>query len=130
MKNAIFCCCLYFFSRRNKQIRRNQVLWDVPSTRHVKREIDNIVRDLIPDAVPGTSAEDVVSARVDYAKLDRLDSPVRARLSSTVVNARNLGDTGAFDKAEVTYFRSGEAYTVRTGACVLACWNMIIPVNQ
>jgi spermidine dehydrogenase len=86
-----------------------------------------LVRDLIPDAVPGTSAEDVVSARVDYAKLDRLDSPVRVRLSSTVVNARNLGDTGAFDKAEVTYFRSGEAYTVRTGACVLACWNMIIP---
>jgi spermidine dehydrogenase len=86
-----------------------------------------LVRDLIPEAVPGTSAENVVSARVDYAKLDRLESPVRVRLSSTVVNARNLGDTGAFDKAEVTYFRGGEAYTVRTGACVLACWNMIIP---
>ncbi len=73
------------------------------------------------------SAEDVVTARIDYARLDRLEAPVRVRLGGTVVRARNLGDTGAFDKAEVTYFRGGEAYTVRTGACVLACWNMMIP---
>ena len=86
-----------------------------------------LVRDLIPEAVPGGSAEDVVTARIDYARLDRLEAPVRVRLGSTVVRARNLGDTGAFDKAEVTYFRGGEAYKVRTGACVLACWNMIIP---
>jgi len=86
-----------------------------------------LVRDVIPDAVPGTSAEGVVTARIDYSKLDQLDSPVRVRLSSTVVRARNLGDTGAFDKAEVTYFRGGEADTVRTGGIVLACWNMMIP---
>ncbi len=86
-----------------------------------------LVRDLIPEAVPGTSAEDIITARIDYAQLDRLESPVRVRLGGTVVRARNLGDTGAFDKAEVTYFRGGEAYTVRTGACVLACWNMMVP---
>ncbi len=86
-----------------------------------------LVRDLIPEAVPGATAEDIVTARIDYARLDRLESPVRVRLGSTVIHARNLGDTGDFDKAEVTYFRGGEAYTVRTGACVLACWNMMIP---
>jgi len=30
-----------------------------------------LVRNLIPQAVPGRSAEDVVTARVDYAELDR-----------------------------------------------------------
>ena len=87
-----------------------------------------LVRDLIPEAVPAIGAEDIVGARIDYGRLDRLEAPVRVRLGSTVVRARNLGDTGAFDKAEVTYFRGGEAYTVRTGACVLACWNMMIPL--
>ena len=86
-----------------------------------------LVRDLIRDAVPGTTAEDVVSARIDYSRLDRLESRIRMRLSSTVVRVQNLGDTGDFDKAVVTYFRGGEAFTVRTGAIVLACWNMMIP---
>ncbi len=86
-----------------------------------------LVRDLIPDCVPGNSAEDVVMARVDYSRLDRLESPVRIRLSSTVVRVRNLGDTGSFDKVEVAYSRGGQVYSVRAGSCVMACWNMMIP---
>ena len=39
-----------------------------------------LVRDLIPDAVPGNTAEDVVTARIDYSRLDRPGSPVRIRL--------------------------------------------------
>src|ERR1700732_3287382 len=49
-----------------------------------------LVRNLIPGSVPGNSAEDVVSARVDYSRLDRQASPVRIRLSSIVVRARNI----------------------------------------
>ena len=30
-----------------------------------------LVRNLVPDSLPGTSAEDVVTARLDYARLDR-----------------------------------------------------------
>ena len=82
-----------------------------------------LVRDLIADAVPGSNAEDVVTARVDYARLDRAASPVRIRLSSTVVRARNVDDA----QVEIAYFRGGDVYTVRASACVLACWNMIIP---
>jgi spermidine dehydrogenase len=86
-----------------------------------------LVRDLIADAVPGNSAEDVVTARIDYSALDRPMSPVRIRLSSTAVRARNLGDSASPAAVEVAYFRGGEVYSVRARSCVLACWNMMIP---
>jgi spermidine dehydrogenase len=86
-----------------------------------------IVRDLIPDAVPGTSAEDVVTARIDYGRLDRPGSAVRIRLSSTAVRVRNVGEAAAAKEVEIAYARGGEVSAVRASACVLACWNMIIP---
>jgi spermidine dehydrogenase len=86
-----------------------------------------LVRDLIPDSVPGHSAEDVVTARIDYARLDRPASSVRIRLSSTVVRARNVGDPDSATDAEIAYTRGGEVYSVRARACVLACYNTMIP---
>lgn len=86
-----------------------------------------LVRHLIPPAVPGQSAEDVVTARVNYAALDRPDTPVRIRLNSIAVRAANLGSSEAPDDVAVTYTRGGEASTVRAKCCVLACWNMMIP---
>src|SRR5208283_3767159 len=44
-----------------------------------------LVRALIPGSVPGDSAEDVVPARIDYARLDRPEAAVRIRLGSTAV---------------------------------------------
>ncbi|HEY6924702.1 MAG TPA: NAD(P)-binding protein, partial [Steroidobacteraceae bacterium] len=85
-----------------------------------------LVRNLIPEAVPGHSAEDVVTARVAYDKLDRPGTPVRLRLSSIVVNAANVGASGA-DGTRVTYIRSGRVYSVHARNCVLACYNMMIP---
>jgi spermidine dehydrogenase len=86
-----------------------------------------LVRDLIPRAVPGHSAEDVVTARVDYAQLDRGGTPVRLRLNSIAIRARHLGDPKAAGQVEVTYLRGGRAYTVRARSTVLACYNMMIP---
>ena len=86
-----------------------------------------LVRDLIPDAVPGRSAEDVVTARIDYSKLDHAGSPVRIRLSSTAVLVRNVGDPASSSAVGIAYARSGKVASVRAAACVLACWNMIIP---
>ncbi len=86
-----------------------------------------LVRDLIPDAVPGNSAEDVVTARIDYSRLDWPGSPVRIRLGSTVVRVRNIDDRASSAAAEIAYFRGDEVYVVRAQACVLACWNMMIP---
>jgi spermidine dehydrogenase len=84
-----------------------------------------LIRNLIPESVPGDSAEDVVSARVDYSRLDRQASSVRIRLSSIVVRARNFGDPST--GVEVTYLRNRELYSVRARSCVLACYNVVIP---
>jgi spermidine dehydrogenase len=81
-----------------------------------------LVRNLLPEAVPGSTAEDIVTARVAYNKLDRPGASIRLRLSSTAVHAVNLPGGVA-----VTYIRSGKSYTVRARNCVLACYNMMIP---
>lgn len=82
-----------------------------------------LVRDLIPDAVPGTTVEDCVAARTDYAMLDRSDNSVRLRLSSSAAHVMNTKDGGV----KVTYLRGDKAYGVRGKHSVLACWNMMIP---
>ena len=85
-----------------------------------------LVRSLIPTAVPGTTQEDVGTARVDYGVLDRAHQPVRVRLNSTVVNVRHRGAGSARD-VEVSYVRDGQTHQVRARACVMACWNTVIP---
>src|SRR5260370_31326336 len=85
------------------------------------------VRSLIPAVAPGTTAEDVVTAKFDYSRLDRSDSPVRIRLNSTAVRARNLGDPLSAKEVGVTYAREKQGYSVRAKAAIMACWNMAIP---
>lgn len=86
-----------------------------------------LVRDLIPDAMPGQSADDVVSARANYAQLDREGWPVRIRLNSTVVRVQHAGEPERATEVEVAYANAGKVYTVRGRGVVLACWNMVIP---
>jgi spermidine dehydrogenase len=86
-----------------------------------------LVRSLIPGSAPGSAMEDIVTARMNYAKLDTASTSVRLRLNSTVVRARNMGAPASAKEVEVTYVLRGQAYTVRADACVLACWNMVIP---
>jgi spermidine dehydrogenase len=86
-----------------------------------------LVRRLVPAAIPGHTAEDIVTARVDYSQLDRKDQPVRVRLSSMVVNVRNEGSAARPTGVEVTYLRGGTPTRVRAKHCVLASWNMMIP---
>jgi len=85
-----------------------------------------LVRALVPDAVPGHTAEDIVTAQVDYSRLDREGAPVRIRLNSTVVGARNLGASSA-GQVEITYASGKQVAQVHAKGCVLACWNMVIP---
>jgi len=86
-----------------------------------------LVRKLLPQAIPGSTATDVVTARADYAKLDQSASPVRIRLSSTAVRVKHVGDPARATEVEVAYARGGRVYTVKAGHCILACWNMMIP---
>jgi len=86
-----------------------------------------LVRSLVPPAVPGSTAEDVVTARIDYGRLDRPDNPLRIRLGSTTlsVSASGPGDSPA--AVEVVYSRMDRAWTARAKHSVLACWNTMIP---
>jgi len=86
-----------------------------------------LVRDLLPRAVPGKSVEDVVTARVNYAQLDRPDSRVRVRLNSIAIRAQHIGDPADAKQVEVTYLRSGRPFSARARATVLAGYNMMIP---
>jgi spermidine dehydrogenase len=86
-----------------------------------------LVRRLVPAAMRGDSAEDVVMARADYRELDRADAPVRIRLSSTVLGVRNFGAPAGAREAEITYARDGALHTARATAVVLACWGCMIP---
>jgi len=86
-----------------------------------------LVRSLVSDSTPGNTMEDIVTARMNYARLDQSDSPVRIRLNSTVVRATHLGDPHSAPEVEITYVRQEKAHKVKAVHCVLACYNMIIP---
>ena len=86
-----------------------------------------LVRSLVPSSIPGRSADDIVTAAVDYSQLDRPGAPVRIRLNSIAVAARNLGAPNTAQEAEIIYSRGGTLAAARAKAVVLACWNMVIP---
>jgi spermidine dehydrogenase len=87
-----------------------------------------LVRKLIPGAVPGSNATDIVTSRVNYAALDRDDQATRIRLNSTVVKVEQLGNSGAAQKrVDITFMQGGTLKRVRGRKCVLACWHVMIP---
>jgi spermidine dehydrogenase len=86
-----------------------------------------LVRSLVPDSISGHTAEDIVTAKMNYGKLDQNGSPVKIRLNSTVVRARHIGDPASAKEVEVQYSTEKRVYTVRSKAVVMACWNMMVP---
>jgi spermidine dehydrogenase len=83
-----------------------------------------LVRSLLPDALPGSTMEDVVTAKLDYSKLDGEGASTRIRLNSTAVNVAHADDKKS---VLVTYVHKGKAHTVRASRCILACYNSAIP---
>jgi spermidine dehydrogenase len=86
-----------------------------------------LVRALIPEAMPGRTMEDVVSARADYSKLDVEGAPVRIRLNSTVMHVQHSRTGGGPMNVAVAYMRGNKLHSVQARNCVLACYNMMIP---
>ena len=83
-----------------------------------------LVRKLIPEALPGSTMEDSITARLDYSQLDRDGAALRIRLNSTAVNVAHSKDAKSVN---VTYVHAGNAHTVRAKHCVMACYNSAIP---
>jgi spermidine dehydrogenase len=94
-----------------------------------------LVRALLPEAVPGNSMDDVVTARADYSKLDVRGAPLRLRLNSTVVHVAHAkaqpeaanANASSRGSVDVVYDRGGKLQRVRGARCVLACYNVMIP---
>jgi len=86
-----------------------------------------LVRALVPAAIPGHTAIDMVTARADYSQLDKPGNEVRIRLSSIVVGVRNIGTASQSAGADIVYTRFGQLHRVRAKNCVLACYNVMIP---
>jgi spermidine dehydrogenase len=132
------------FQGMNLEATPNGVLADLPGGQHGRQNGSGgggeihfpdgnatiarlLVRWLVPGAVPGKTMEDVGTAHVNYAFLDRPNQPARIRLNSTVVNVRHDGDRARAPETIVSYVRGGKTYQVRGRACVMACWNTFIP---
>jgi spermidine dehydrogenase len=86
-----------------------------------------LVRRLIPGAVPGSTMDDVVTARADYGRLDVPGARVRIRLNSTVVRVQHAGKGAAGSGVDVVYVRHGKLQRVWARGVVLACWHSAIP---
>ncbi len=86
-----------------------------------------LVRSLIPGSIPGHDMNDVVTALADYSRLDQSGSPVRIRLNSTAVRASHSGPPVSAKEVEIAYMQGGKLQSVRGKACVLACFNSMIP---
>jgi spermidine dehydrogenase len=86
-----------------------------------------LVRVLVPNAIGGSSAEDIVTQQVRYEQLDQASNSTRIRLSSTVVRVRHLGDVATAKGVEISYVQQGKLCTVKAAHCVLACWHPVIP---
>jgi spermidine dehydrogenase len=86
-----------------------------------------LVRSLVPGALPGTTMEDVVTAKADYSKLDQSSADVRIRLNSTVVRVQHLSFSNKPQEVRVSYVRGGKVRAVTGSNCVLACYNVMIP---
>lgn len=86
-----------------------------------------LVRRLIPEAVPGRDAVDVLEAHTNYSLLDKKDSTMRIRLNSTVVRVEQTGSAGADRGVELTYMQADGLKKVKGKQCILACWHVMIP---
>ena len=81
-----------------------------------------LVRQLIPEALPGSTQEDQVLARLDYSRLDDSRNRTRIRLSSPVVKVKNTSSG-----VEVEYVQNGELRNVKGKGAIMACWYSMLP---
>lgn len=82
-----------------------------------------LVAKLFPDAVSADGMEGIVTARVAYDRLDKIDQRIRLRLNATVLRARNRGDGGV----ELAYWEGDKLKKVRAPKAIIAGWGESLP---
>ena len=85
-----------------------------------------LVRKLVPTVAPGSSIEDIVTARFDYSRLDQPENLTLIRLSSTVIGLRH--QDGKLDAdVDVTYVSGDKGRTVTAKKVVWAGYHAMLP---
>jgi spermidine dehydrogenase len=80
-----------------------------------------IVKTLIPSAFAGDASPDAVTqSQVQFAALDRPESPARIRLGSTVLRVAHDGDPSRADSLHIIYEKNGNLFRVRARCAVMA----------
>jgi len=87
----------------------------------------SLVKKMIPNVGPGSTAEEIILSRFDYSELDRSSNSVRLRLNSTVVNVQHEGEPNSASDVRVKYVNDGKSYEVMAKGVVMAGYNMMIP---
>ncbi len=83
-----------------------------------------LVRKLMPEAIGGSTMEDIVLAPTDYSRLDRDGAPARIRLGATVVDLRH-SPTGK--SVDVVYVKDGVVRRVRGRSAIMAGYMAMAP---
>jgi spermidine dehydrogenase len=81
----------------------------------------HLVRSLIPESFPGPfSFDNLMTAQITPAALDRAGSPVRLRMSSMAIDVRHSGPPGQAESVVVTYMHDGQPHAVKGSSVVMA----------
>jgi len=80
----------------------------------------HFVKKLNPDAIDGTSFEEVLFGRIAFDQLDREDKPVRMRLNSTAVSIEHTSQVNGNERVQITYAKNGELNQLNAKAVVMA----------
>jgi len=80
----------------------------------------HFVKKLNPDAIEGSSFEEILFGKVAFDQLDRDDKPVRMRLNSTVVGVEHVNQTINAERVQITYANNGVLNKLTAKAVVMA----------
>jgi spermidine dehydrogenase len=71
--------------------------------------------------------DDLVTSRIDYARLDQRGANARLRLNSTAVLVKHEGDPETAAAVDVTYVTGDRARRVKAGHVIVAGYNGMVP---
>ena len=80
----------------------------------------HFVKKLNPDAIDGTSFEEVLFGKIAFDQLDRDDKPVRMRLNSTAVSVEHTSQVNGNERVQIIYLKNGELNQLKAKAVVMA----------
>jgi spermidine dehydrogenase len=81
----------------------------------------HFVKYLVPAAIPGEATFDsLLTARVNFAALDKPAQPTRIRLGATVARVEHVGVAGSADRVAVCYEKGGRVHMVHARSVIMA----------